>query len=149
MSVQRTWIVRFENKSISKCIENDEEKVLLVGYENGLSKRKEEKYFLQREKDADFYLMKFDPEPYFISYTFFVGFFGQTVKNLCAQKEGVEYIGAAKRLALLKQFSNKYRFSFTRNPRLNDLINDYAEELIENEVDIQAKTKGDNINGLK
>lgn len=149
MSVQRTWIIRLGNKNLSKCVENGEEKVLLIGYDNGLSKRKEEKYFLQREKDKDFYLMKFEPEPHFISYTFFAGFFGQTIKNLCAQKDDVEYIGAAKRLALLKQFNDKYRFSFSLNPRLNEIVKDYADELIENEVDMQSKTKGDNTNGFK
>ncbi len=149
MGVQRTWIIRLEDKNLSKCIENGEEKVLLIGYDNGLSKRKAEKYFLQREKDKEYYFLKFEPEPHFISYTFFAGFFGQTIKNLCAQKDETEYIGTAKRLALLRQFNNKYRFSFVLNPGLNEIIKDYADELIENEVDMQLKTKGDNTNGFK
>ena len=140
MSTQRTWLVTIDKKSLCKCMVGDEEQYLLIGYENGVNARKGELYFSQREKDRDSYLINFVPEPYFISYSFFNGFFGQTIKNFCLLNDPlIEDVNVSHRKIVLQRFFNKYKFSFTLNPGMNDAIKNYAEAMIENVIDIQAK----------
>ena len=74
MGSQRNWIVSIDKDILFKCLDQGEEKYILIGYENGLNARKSELYFYQRENDQSSYVVEFDPEPYFISYSFFNGF---------------------------------------------------------------------------
>ena len=140
MSTKRAWIINLNKKSLFKSLVNNEERYILIGYENGLNERKKELYFAQREQDPDSYIISFKPEPYFITYSFFSGFFGQTIKNLCVQNFMQEdNAGMSRRKMVLKQFLNKYRFSFTQNDNLGKVLKNYASAMIENIIDIQSK----------
>ena len=47
--------------------------------------------------------------------------------------------GRRNRKSILKQFCDKYVFAFSKNKHLEKTMQEYAEAMIENIVDIQAK----------
>ncbi len=136
----RKWVIKMDEKSLFPCEVGGNEQYLLIGYKNGLDARKSQMYFGQREKDNDSYELVFEPEPYYISYSFFNGFFNETVKSFCERyREGDNEINISKRKDILQEFCKKYTFSFFQNSKLGGIIVEYIEAMIENTMDIQAK----------
>lgn len=116
MSTQRIWKVVLPKEECVKSIKDGEEQIFLIGQESGLRVRKKEIYFAQREKDSDNYVFRFDPEPDYLSYSFFYGMFYPTIQKMYQEyidKENVSLIAVKKIVS--KKFQQKYAFSFKKN----------------------------------
>lgn len=138
---KHAWAIFLDKKLIQELLTSDEQtQYFLIGYENGISARKNETHFSQKENDPISHRLIFQPEPTFISYSFFYGFFGQTIETLCQKyfSSNTEW-NISIRHKILKDFKEKYTFSFPKRPEMENLMFDYAETLIENIIDIQAK----------
>ena len=138
---KHAWAIFLDKKLIQELLTSDEQtQYFLIGYENGISARKNETHFSQKENDPISHRLIFQPEPTFISYSFFYGFFGQTIETLCQKyfSSNTEW-NISIRHKILKDFKEKYTFSFPKRPEMENLRFDYAETLIENIIDIQAK----------
>ena len=138
---KHAWAIFLDKKLIQELTTDDgQTQYFLIGYENGISARTNETHFSQKENDPISHRLIFQPEPTFISYSFFYGFFGRTIEELCKKYFSVNTEwNISIRHMILKDFNNKYTFSFPKNPDMSKLMSDYAETLIENIIDIQAK----------
>ena len=140
MDDKHAWAIFLDSRLVQKAVVDGKEQHFLIGYENGLSARQNETHFSQKENDPVCHRVIFQPEPTFISYSFFYGFFGKTIEAMCQR-----YIAAntewniSVRKQILGDFCDKYTFAFPKNPKLQDTMCEYAEALIENIIDIQAK----------
>jgi hypothetical protein len=140
MDDKHAWAIYLDPRLVTKCEVNGAMQHFLIGYENGLTARKNETHFTQKETDPVAHRLFFHPEPHFISYSFFYGFFGKTIRDLCATTlETSSAINISNRKSILKQFCDKYVFAFSKNKHLEKTMQEYAEALIENIVDVQAK----------
>ncbi len=141
MDDKHAWAIFLDKKLIQELLTSDgQTQYFLIGYENGISARCNETHFSQKENDPISHRLIFQPEPTFISYSFFYGFFGQTIETLCQKyfSSNTEW-NISIRHKILKDFKDKYTFSFPKRPKMENLMFDYAETLIENIIDIQAK----------
>lgn len=141
MDDKHAWAIFLDRKLVQKITDNEGQvQNFLIGYENGLSARRNETHFSQKENDPISHRVIFQPEPTFISYSFFFGFFGQTIEAICDRyiASNTEW-NISIRHQILKDFKDKYGFSFPKNPSLENTMYEYAEALIENIIDIQAK----------
>lgn len=140
MDDKHAWAIFMDTKLIQRIEENGIIQNYLIGYENGLKARQNETHFSQKENDPICHRVIFQPEPTFISYSFFYGFFGRTIENMClAYAEQNTEFNISGRKQILADFCDKYTFSFPKNPELAEVMCEYAEILIENIIDIQAK----------
>jgi len=138
---KHAWAIFLDKKLIQQLQTPDgQTQHFLIGYENGTSARRNETHFSQKENDPVSHRLIFQPEPTFISYSFFYGFFGQTIEALCSKyfSSNTEW-NISIRHKILKDFKEKYTFSFPKRPEMENLMFDYAETMIENIIDIQAK----------
>lgn len=138
---KHAWAIFLDKKLIQELLTSDgQTQYFLIGYENGTSARRNETHFSQKENDPISHRLIFQPEPTFISYSFFHGFFGQTIETLCRKyfSSNTEW-NISIRHKILKDFKDKYTFSFPKRPDMENLMFDYAETMIENIIDIQAK----------
>ena len=138
---KHAWAIFLYKKLIQELLTSDgQTQYFLIGYENGTSARRNENHFSQKENDPISHRLIFQPEPTFISYSFFYGFFGQTIEALCQKyfSANTEW-NISIRHKILKDFKDKYTFSFPKRPEMENLMFDYAETMIENIIDIQAK----------
>ena len=156
MRMYHLWQISLDKKLITKVVEEilvptadggqETKKVTknyLIGYQNGLNARTNETHFAQKETDAVSHEIIFQPEPHFVSFSFFYGFFGQTIQTLCEQTlAATSDVNISNKNSILKQFTDKYAFRY-----LSDSMKKYAELMIENIVDIQAKVG--KLNGRK
>lgn len=140
MDDKHAWAIFMDTKLIQKIEENGVIQNYLIGYENGLKARQNETHFSQKENDPICHRVIFQPEPTFISYSFFYGFFGRTIENMCQlyAEQNTEF-NISGRKQILADFCDKYTFSFPKSPELAEVMYEYAEILIENIIDIQAK----------
>ena len=141
MDDKHAWAIFLDKKLIQELITSDgHTQHFLIGYENGISAKRNETHFSQKENDPISHRLIFQPEPTFISYSFFYGFFGQTIETLCQKyfSSNTEW-NISIRHKILKDFKDKYTFSFPKRPEMERLMFEYAETLIENIIDIQAK----------
>ena len=140
MDDKHAWAIFLDTRLIQTIEENGVKKHFLIGYENGLKARQNETHFSQKENDPICHRLIFQPEPTFISYSFFYGFFRKTIENMCAShvSESSEF-NISERKQILADFCDKYTFSFPKSPELEGVMFEYAEILIENIIDIQAK----------
>ena len=141
MDDKHAWAIFLDRKLVQKTVDSDGAvQNFLIGYENGLSARRNETHFSQKENDPISHRVIFQPEPTFVSYSFFFGFFGQTIETICDRyiASNTEW-NISIRHQILKDFKDKYGFSFPKNPSLENTMYEYAEALIENIIDIQAK----------
>ena len=147
---KHAWAIFLDDKLITKRQTQSGTENYLIGFENGLKARKNETHFSQKENDPVSHRILFQPEPHYISYSFFYGFFAQTIRLLCLKTVyGNDYlkykdtslgkieIGIASKKEILKKFNEKYTFAFTKNPALTEMMNDYAETLIENVIEVR------------
>ena len=140
MDDKHAWAIYLDPRLVTKCEVNGATQHFLIGYENGLTARKNETHFTQKETDPVAHRLFFHPEPHFISYSFFYGFFGKTIRDLCeTATQTSSAINISNRKSILKQFCDKYVFAFSKNKHLEQTMKEYAEALIENIVDVQAK----------
>lgn len=141
MDDKHAWAIFLDRKLIQESVTSDgHTQYFLIGYENGISAKQNETHFSQKENDPISHRLIFQPEPTFISYSFFYGFFGQTIETLCQKyfSSNTEW-NISIRHKILKDFKDKYTFSFPKRPEMENLMFEYAETLIENIIDIQAK----------
>jgi hypothetical protein len=140
MDDKHAWAIFLDPKLIQRVEEAGVIQNFLIGYENGLKARQNETHFSQKENDPINHRLIFQPEPTFISYSFFYGFFGKTIENMCEAyaSQNTEF-NISGRKQILASFCEKYTFSFPKNPELTGVMYEYAEILIENIIDIQAK----------
>lgn len=147
---KHAWAIFLDSKLITKRQTEQGTENYLIGFENGLKARENETHFSQKENDPVSHRILFQPEPHYISYSFFYGFFAQTIRLLCLKTVyGNDYakykdqtlekieIGIASKKEILKKFNDKYTFAFTKNPALIEMMNDYAETLIENVIEVR------------
>lgn len=141
MDDKHAWAIFLDKKLVQELVTADgQTQYFLIGYENGLSARENETHFSQKENDPISHRLIFQPEPTFISYSFFHGFFGRTIEEMCKKyfSSNTEW-NISVRHRILKDFNEKYTFSFSKNADMANQMSDYAETLIENIIDIQAK----------
>ena len=136
---KHAWAI-FLDPGLVITIQDEEKKShFLVGYENGLSARRNETHFRQKETDPVSHRIFFQPEPCFVSYSFFYGFFGETVSRMCEQMLATGNRNLSNRRVILNQFCEKYTFAFPKHKYLVDTMRDYAATMIGNILDVQAK----------
>lgn len=157
VSDKHAWAIFLDENLISKYVKTladgtTETENYLIGYQNGVTARKNETHFSQKENDPVSHRIIFQPEPYYVSYSFFYGFFYPTIRHLCLQTlYGKDYqkknpkslvcsgVNISTRRAILKKFEDKYTFGFSKKTELHALMHDYAARVIENVVEICEK----------
>ena len=147
---KHAWAIFLDEKTITKRRVGDAVENYLIGYENGLLARKNETHFSQKENDCVSHRILFQPDPHYISYSFFYGFFAPTIRLLClktvygedfakhkdAAHEKIQ-IGMSAKKEILDTFNKKYTFAFSKNPGLEQLMCEYAKTLIENVIEVK------------
>lgn len=140
MDANHAWAIFLDRDLVQTCVVNGKEQHFLIGYESGTKARRNETHFSQKEQDPVSHRLIFQPDPIFISYSFFYGFFGPTIRALCARFVDTNPDwNITTRKTIIKAFCDKYTFTFTQNPALADKMREYADIMIENIVDIQTK----------
>ena len=153
---KHAWAIFLEEKLVSTQKTEGGVEHYLIGYENGLTARQNETHFTQKENDPVSHRIIFQPDPHYVSYSFFYGFFEQTIRTLCLKTiygadyaknktmrslkktdVGIRELGQKQKKEILKKFNDKYSFAFTKNPALVNLMNAYAETLIENVIEVR------------
>ncbi|MDE6201290.1 MAG: hypothetical protein K2M47_05380 [Clostridiales bacterium] len=130
----RKWNITICSQSYFVSTIDGEEKYFFVGYDNGIKEKKEELYFLQREKDKEKYQIAFSPKPHFISYSFFYGFFNDTITKMCSESDTTHSFLSQKNI-ILNKFFEKYAFDV--DEIVNAQIKEYVMAIIEKNIDIQ------------
>lgn len=115
------------------------EKVFLIGYKNGQLARDKETHFAQHEAASTPYRISLTPDPHFISYSFFYGFFRETVEKMCRKYMGLEELYVTIKKKITDEFFKKYSFEFHQNPQLESNIKEYIDTMIENIMDVLYK----------
>ena len=152
---KHAWAIFLDDTLITTRVITDEDgnettENYLIGYQNGLTARKNETHFSQKETDPFSHRIIFQPSPQYVSYSFFYGFFYSTLRHICLQTiYGENYkkkknltagnVSITKREQILKKFESKYTFDFAKNPELFDLMHEYAITLVENISEICEK----------
>ena len=108
------------------------EKVFLIGYKNGQTARDKETHFAQHEADPIPYVISLDPDPHFISYSFFYGFFRETVEKMCHKYMNPEELRVSIKKKITDEFFKKYTFDFRKNPQLLSHMSEYVDTMTEN-----------------
>lgn len=147
---KHAWAIFLDEKLITKRRDGNLVENYLIGYENGLKARKNETHFSQKENDPVSHRIIFQPEPHYISYSFFYGFFAQTIRLLCLKTVyGDDYakhkdqsmekiqIGISAKKEILDKFNKKYTFAFPKNRALEKTMEEYAGTLIENVIEVR------------
>lgn len=137
MTAPRKWTIKIDKNSYCVSEIDGIDRIFFIGYANGMRERSEELYFSQREKDKDIYLIEFDPEPYFISYSFFYGLFNETIIKMCTDFENSHTVLSKKNI-ILKRFLEKFNFVFNQNKALHETVKEYVNAIIEKTFDLQV-----------
>ncbi|MBQ8320160.1 MAG: hypothetical protein IJX81_04700 [Clostridia bacterium] len=133
------WRISLYEKLPFICEADGEEKVFLIGYGNGQTAREKETHFHQHETDPIPYVISLDPDPHFISYSFFYGFFRQTIEEMCRKNAAQDELHVAVKKKIADAFFKKYTFDFRNNPQLLRSMREYVETMIENIMDSMEK----------
>lgn len=136
---KHAWAIFLDPALVVASESGGKKEHFLVGYENGLAARRNETHFKQKETDPISHRIFFQPEPCFISYSFFYGFFGETVNKLCEQMLATGNVNLSNRRVILYQFCEKYTFAFPKHKYLEETMREYAATMIGNVLDVQAK----------
>ena len=136
---KHAWAIFLDPALVIASEDGGKKEHFLVGYENGLAARRNETHFKQKETDPISHRIFFQPEPCFISYSFFYGFFGETITRLCEQMLSTGNMNLSNRRVILYQFCEKYTFAFPKHKYLEDTMREYAATMIGNVLDVQAK----------
>ncbi len=153
---KHAWAIFLDEKLVAKQKTDSGVENYLIGYENGLTARRNETHFAQKENDPVSHRIIFQPEPHYVSYSFFYGFFEQTIRTLCLKTiYGSDYtkhknnralqksdVSITVKKEILKKFNDKYTFAFSKNPALIAKMNEYAEILIENVIEVRENLGG-------
>ena len=126
------------------CEAEGVEKVFLIGYKNGQTARDKETHFAQHEADPIPYVISLDPDPHFISYSFFYGFFRETVEKMCRKYINEEELRVSIKKKITDEFFKKYTFDFRKNPQLLSHMNEYVDTMTENIMEAIYKEGGKN-----
>lgn len=133
------WRISLYEKLPFACEADGEDKFFLIGYQNGQTARGKETHFEQHETDPLPYVISLDPDPHFISYSFFYGFFRQTVEKMCIKHTMAGELRITLKKKIADEFLKKYTFDFRNNPNLLHLMREYVETMIENIMDCMEK----------
>lgn len=117
------------------CKAEKTKKVFLIGYKNGQLTREKETHFSQHEEDSTPYCISLNPDPHFISYSFFYGFFRETVEKMCRKHIDSEELYVTNKKKVMDEFFKKYSFEFHQNPQLLSYMKEYIDTMIENIMD--------------
>ncbi len=136
------WRISLYEKLPFICEDFGTEKVFLIGYNNGQMARKKETHFEQHETDPIPYIISLDPDPHFVSYSFFYGFFRETLEKMCVKNYSTEELRVSIRKKTVEDFFSKYTFDFRNNPKMIAIVKEYVETMVENIVDSMEKREG-------
>lgn len=136
------WRISLYEKLPFVCEDNGIEKVFLVGYNNGQMARQKETHFQQHETDPIPYIITLDPDPHFMSYSFFYGFFRETLEKMCINNYSEEELRVTVKKKTAEDFFAKYTFDFRNNPSMFALVKEYVATMVENIVDSLDKRGG-------
>ncbi len=128
------------------CEAEGAEKVFLIGYKNGQTARDKETHFAQHEADPIPYVISLDPDPHFISYSFFYGFFRETVEKMCHKYMNPEELRVTIKKKITDEFFKKYTFDFRKNPQLLSHMGEYVDTMTENIMESLYKKEELNFN---
>lgn len=135
--MNKKWEISVNKELLCTMQSDGSERYIFIGFNNGQKVRKDELYFSQREKDTNNYNIFFNPEPYFISYSFFYGLFNETIGKMCLEFEKDRYL-LTKKSIILKKFFEKFNFVIEQNKELQTTLREYAAAIIEKIFDIQV-----------
>lgn len=147
-NVYHPWRISLYEKLPFICESDKGEQVFLIGYQNGQTAREKETHFHQHETDPIPYVITLDPDPHFISYSFFYGFFRQTLEKLCLKNMAKDDLRIVVKKKIADAFFKKYTFNFRNNPELLLSMREYVETMTENIMESIEKG-GENYDGCR
>ena len=132
LNAYHPWRISLYEKLPFICAADGGEKVFLIGYQNGQTARDKETHFYQHETDPIPYVISLDPDPHFISYSFFYGFFRQTLEKICRKHMTKDELRVIVKRKITDEFFKKYTFEFRNNPKLLQSMCEYVDTMTEN-----------------
>ncbi len=148
-NVYHPWRISLYEKLPFICEAQDGEKVFLIGYQNGQTAREKETHFYQHETDPIPYAISLDPDPHFISYSFFYGFFRQTLEKMCRKNMATDELRVAVKKKITDDFFKKYTFDFRNNPQLLQSMREYVDTMTENIMEAIEKKREEYSDGCR
>jgi len=121
-------VSRYEECFIKTDGEDGSPQYFLVGYERGRQAMKKDHYYPQRIKDHAGDVV-FYPEPAYLSYSFFLGYFEEAVRILESLRKKNDTDDIPYTISEFKKlFGGKFRFMF-RNARLGEQVKGFVNSL--------------------